>query len=97
MSGHTDTTSPQPGLAARLCIWAIEGYRRFLSPLKPPVCRFTPTCSQYGREAFRIHGFWKGLALTLWRILRCHPFYRGSLVDPVPPRKENTPPPGSPE
>ncbi len=72
---------------------AIDGYRRFLSPLKPPVCRFTPSCSQYGREAFRIHGFWKGLALTLWRILRCNPFYRGSLVDPVPPRKT---PPDSP-
>ena len=74
-----------PSLAARACLLLIGGYQRFISPLKPSVCRFSPSCSHYGREAFRLHGFWKGLRLTLWRILRCHPFYRGPLVDPVPP------------
>jgi len=47
-------------------------------------CRFTPTCSQYGIEAVEIHGSFKGLALTIWRILRCQPLCRGGF-DPVPP------------
>ncbi|MBR4125620.1 MAG: membrane protein insertion efficiency factor YidD [Victivallales bacterium] len=74
-------------LAGRGCAWVIGLYRRFISPLKPRCCRFSPTCSEYAREAFLVHGFWKGLGLTLWRILRCHPFYHGNLNDPVPPRK----------
>ena len=74
-------------LAGRSCAGIIGLYQRFVSPLKPRCCRFTPTCSAYAREAFLVHGFWKGLGLTLWRVLRCHPFYRGNLIDPVPPRK----------
>lgn len=74
-------------LAGRFCAWLVDGYRRFISPLKPGCCRFTPTCSAYSREAFLTHGFWKGLGLTIWRILRCHPFYHGNLNDPVPPKK----------
>ena len=54
-----------------------------ISPLKPPSCRFTPTCSQYGLQAFRKHGPVKGLILTTWRILRCNP-WGGSGYDPVP-------------
>jgi len=77
-----------PGIAARICATAIRGYRRFISPLKPPVCRFTPTCSAYALEAFTVHGFWKGAWLALCRIAKCHPFYHGSLIDPVPPRKQ---------
>lgn len=61
----------------------IKFYRLCLSPLKPPTCRFTPTCSEYALEAFRRHGPFRGLWLTLRRILRCHP-WGGSGYDPVP-------------
>ncbi|MBO4818211.1 MAG: membrane protein insertion efficiency factor YidD [Bacteroidales bacterium] len=61
----------------------IQFYRYCISPLKPPSCRFTPTCSQYALEAFRKYGPFKGLYLSVRRILRCHPF-GGSGYDPVP-------------
>jgi len=68
----------------RLVVAPIRFYRRFLSPLKPPTCRFHPTCSAYGQEAILTHGLFKGFALTVWRILRCQPFCKGG-YDPVPP------------
>lgn len=58
-------------------------YRRFLSPLKPPMCRFEPTCSGYALEAIRTRGIFVGGALTTWRICRCQPFCKGG-HDPVP-------------
>ena len=61
----------------------IRFYRAFISPLTPPSCRFTPTCSQYAIEALRKHGPFRGLALAVWRILRCNP-WGGSGYDPVP-------------
>lgn len=61
----------------------IRFYRVCISPLKPPSCRFTPTCSEYAIEAFRMHGPVKGLFLTVRRIGRCHP-WGGSGYDPVP-------------
>ncbi len=64
-------------------ILPIRFYRKFISPLTPPTCRFTPTCSQYAIEAIRKHGPFKGLALAVWRILRCNP-WGGSGYDPVP-------------
>ena len=64
-------------------ILPIRFYQKFISPLKPPTCRFTPTCSQYAIQAIRKHGPFKGLALALWRILRCNP-WGGSGYDPVP-------------
>ncbi len=64
-------------------ILPIRLYQCFISPLTPPSCRFTPTCSQYAIEALRKHGPLKGLALALWRILRCNP-WGGSGYDPVP-------------
>jgi putative membrane protein insertion efficiency factor len=64
----------------------VRFYRRFLSPLKPPMCRFAPTCSQYAVEALETHGAFKGSWLALWRIARCHPFAKGGR-DPVPPRR----------
>ena len=64
-------------------IWLVGLYRRFISPLKPPCCRFSPTCSEYAIEAFRKRGFFAGLILTVWRILRCNPFCKGG-YDPVP-------------
>ena len=60
-------------------------YRRFLSPLKPPTCRFHPTCSAYAIEALDKRGLFVGAALTVWRILRCQPFGRPGF-DPVPER-----------
>lgn len=61
----------------------IQFYRKFISPLTPPSCRFHPTCSQYGLEAFQKHGTIKGLILTTIRILKCHPLHPGGF-DPVP-------------
>jgi len=69
--------------AARIAAALVRFYRRFLSPWKPACCRFHPTCSQYALEAFRVHGFVRGLGLSIWRVLRCQPFARGGW-DPVP-------------
>ena len=66
-----------------LMIWLIRLYKKFISPLKPPCCRFTPTCSTYAIEAFQKRGFFVGLILTIGRILRCNPFSKGG-YDPVP-------------
>lgn len=64
-------------------ILPIRFYQRCISPLTPPVCRFTPTCSQYAVEAIRKHGPFKGFWLAVKRISRCHP-WGGSGYDPVP-------------
>lgn len=61
----------------------IRLYQIAVSPFKTPCCRFTPTCSNYAREAFLLHGPIKGAMLSLRRILRCHP-WGGSGYDPVP-------------
>jgi putative membrane protein insertion efficiency factor len=57
-------------------------YQRHLSGLKPPACRFEPTCSEYAIQAVERYGLLKGSALALWRILRCHPFNPGG-QDPL--------------
>lgn len=64
-------------------VFLIKFYRVCISPLKPPSCRFTPTCSAYALEAFRKHGPVKGFFLTVRRLGRCHP-WGGSGYDPVP-------------
>ena len=61
----------------------IRAYRRYISPIKAPCCRFTPTCSAYALEALREWGAIRGSALAVWRILRCNPFGKGG-YDPVP-------------
>jgi len=61
----------------------IKFYRLFISPLTPPSCRHTPTCSQYGIEAFEKHSLFKGFYLTIKRVLSCHPWTKGG-YDPVP-------------
>ena len=66
-------------------IWLIRLYQKFLSPIKPSCCRFTPTCSAYAIEAFMKRGFFMGLILTVCRVARCNPFFRGG-YDPVPER-----------
>lgn len=68
---------------SRAIVTLIKGYRLFISPLLPPACRFTPTCSQYAIEAFTKYGFFKGFHLSVKRILRCNPFCQGG-YDPVP-------------
>jgi putative membrane protein insertion efficiency factor len=70
--------------AAWLLALGVRGYRRVLSPLKRPTCRFVPTCSQYALDALRLHGALRGSWLGLRRICRCHPWREGGF-DPVPP------------
>lgn len=62
----------------------IRFYQRHISPFLPPRCRYIPTCSQYALEAVEKYGVCKGGWLALCRLLRCHPFSRHDLYDPVP-------------
>ena len=57
----------------------LEVYKRRISPLLPPSCRFTPTCSEYARLALLKHGLARGLTLTAWRLLRCQPLHPGGV------------------
>ncbi|WP_019414914.1 membrane protein insertion efficiency factor YidD [Paenisporosarcina sp. TG20] len=66
-----------------IIIGVFRFYQKFISPLKPPSCRFYPTCSHYGVEAVEKHGALKGIYLAVKRILSCHPFNKGG-YDPVP-------------
>ena len=68
----------------RALLWLIRFYRSAISPRKPAMCKYIPTCSQYALEAVEKYGPWKGGLLALRRFLRCHPFYKGDLYDPVP-------------
>ncbi len=61
----------------------IRLYQKAISPLFPGCCRFRPTCSEYAYEAVIRHGLIKGTALSVYRLLRCHPLCRGGF-DPVP-------------
>lgn len=61
----------------------VRFYQIAISPLKPPTCRFTPTCSSYALEALKRYGLFKGGMLAIRRIMRCHPS-GGSGYDPVP-------------
>ncbi len=70
----------------KLLIALIKFYRKCISPLKLPCCRFTPTCSQYAIEAITVHGAFKGALLAIWRVLRCNPLCKGG-YDPVPPKQ----------
>ena len=73
----------EPGLAARAAAGLLSGYKRFVSPLLPPACRFQPTCSEYARESILRYGLLRGAWMTLRRLARCHPFHPGG-IDPVP-------------
>lgn len=70
----------------RILLACLEFYRRRISPLKKPCCRFIPTCSQYAVEAVERFGVMRGLWLSIRRILRCNPFCRGG-YDPVPEKQ----------
>ena len=65
-----------------LLLLLLRGYKRFLSPLLPPACRFSPTCSVYFVQALEKKGFLRGSLLGIHRLLRCQPFSRGG-IDPV--------------
>lgn len=70
-------------LVSKLFLKLIRFYQHYISPLTPPACRYTPTCSQYTYEAIQKYGAIKGCWLGLKRICRCHP-WGGSGYDPVP-------------
>ena len=76
-----------PALPARLLIGMLISYKRHVSPLLPPACRFHPTCSEYMAEAIQLHGVRCGLWLGVRRLARCHPWNPGG-VDPVPRKGE---------
>ena len=71
------------GMMKILLLAGIRVYRKYVSPMKPPCCRFTPTCSAYALEAVEKYGALKGGWLAIKRILKCHPFHKGG-YDPVP-------------
>ena len=66
----------------KLMLAFIIFYQRFVSPLTVPACRFYPSCSEYSLQAIKRYGPWRGLRLSLCRILKCHPFHPGG-YDPV--------------
>ncbi len=69
-----------------LLLAIVRFYRKWISPVTKPSCRFIPTCSEYALIAIERYGAWKGGWLALKRICRCHPFHRGEhdFYDPVP-------------
>ena len=70
-----------------LLLWIIKFYRKIISPLKPPCCKYYPTCSTYALQAVEKHGAVKGILLAVWRLLRCNPWSLGG-IDPVPDKFE---------
>ena len=69
-------------LAMRLMLATLGGYKRMISPLFRPACRYVPTCSEYAMEAVEHYGVLRGLLMASWRVLRCHPLSKGG-YDPV--------------
>ena len=68
-------------------LWALRWYKAAVSPLLPPACRYTPTCSEYAMEAIEVHGVLVGGLMATRRLLSCNPFAKGG-YDPVPRRAE---------
>ena len=67
----------------RVLLSALRFYKAQVSPALPPACRYTPTCSEYAIEAVERYGAWRGLVMTIRRVVACNPFARGG-YDPVP-------------
>ncbi len=70
-------------MIARIVLVLLRVYKRLISPVVPPACRFVPTCSEYAAEAIEKHGLVCGVRLAVWRIVRCAPWHPGGF-DPVP-------------
>ena len=99
LDGKSGVLYPAPAAAAtapefstiavidRLLIALLRGYKRFISPLLGPRCRFVPTCSEYAMEAIGRFGVLHGSWLAIRRVGRCHPLHPGGL-DPVPPKTD---------
>lgn len=73
-------------LPGRLVVLLIRSYQRYVSPMRPPTCKYYPSCSQYAVVAIQRHGLLRGAGLAAWRLLRCNPWSRGG-VDDVPPAR----------
>ena len=82
---------PPRSWGVRLASAPVYMYRRFISPLTPPSCRFTPTCSQYALDALKYWGVLEGSRLTLVRLLKCQPLHPGGYDPVVPPYEKNNP------
>jgi len=67
----------------KLVLTLLRVYKRFISPLLPPACRYNPSCSEYAMQSFQKHTFFRALWLSVYRILRCNPLFPGGF-DPVP-------------
>jgi putative membrane protein insertion efficiency factor len=85
----------RPGPVARALLALLTVYRRWISPLLPPSCRFTPSCSAYAVEAVTVHGALRGTWLAARRLLKCGPWHPGGW-DPVPPARVDVPHPVHP-
>lgn len=82
----SESSQPRVGSGPqRAVLGLIHFYRSAISPIRPPVCRFYPSCSAYTEEAIERFGVVRGVRMGLWRLLRCHPFHPGG-HDPVPER-----------
>lgn len=76
-------------LPRRALLGVLWVYQHLVSPMRPPTCRYYPSCSQYAVVAVTRHGVVRGSALAAWRLLRCNPWSAGG-VDDVPPARERT-------
>jgi putative membrane protein insertion efficiency factor len=86
---------PHVSIVGRVALVLIGGYRRWISPLLGPRCRFYPSCSEYAMRAITTHGAARGGVLAIRRIGRCHPWNPGG-YDPVPAKRGNRPPASPP-
>ena len=77
-------------VARRTALWLVQAYKRFISPMFLPACRFTPTCSEYAMEAIANYGLIRGGAKAIWRLLRCHPLAKGGIDLAVKPASRDT-------
>lgn len=83
------TAGPRRGVVLRAVVFAVQCYRTMVSPLRPPACRFTPTCSQYALDALQEYGLLRGTWLAAVRLAKCGPWHRGGW-DPIPERPDVT-------
>lgn len=86
----------RPGPVARVLIAPVRWWARYWSPMRPPNCRYSPTCSAYALEALTVHGAVRGGWLAVRRLLRCHPWHAGG-HDPVPPPVDTDGRPADPD